>query len=146
MTYPHHPAFRYRRHLLIAVLGVAAIAGVVYPGQSLSARGANLVWTVGASATGFFMVWLVLQFNVAIKIFSPRTIRGFGIVAFYFYAPGALALVTTNMLSTPAPTQDDVIFCLTVVLPCAFAASAGAYAVYSRLLPSNTSLERTRER
>jgi hypothetical protein len=143
MPYPHQPEFRYRLHCLLAVLAGALIAGAFHPGY-LGPRLANPAWTAGVAAAGFLMTWLVLQFNVVVKIVSPHTVRRFSLVAFYFYAPAAT--VSTVVGVTSGWTRDDTLFNFMIFLPLAFAASGGAYKVYEALLPSNTSLERTRDR
>jgi hypothetical protein len=143
MTLPHQPEFPYRLHCLFAVLAGALIAGAFHPGH-LGPRLANPAWTVGAVGAGFLMTWLVLQFNVAAKIVSRRSIRRFSLIAFYFYAPPATVSIAVCAIS--GWTRDDILFHLMISLPSAFGASAGAYMVYETLLPPNTSLERTRER
>jgi hypothetical protein len=141
MTYPHERQFPFRLHCLVTVLVAAFIAGAFHPGY-LASRLANPLWTVGATIAGFLLTWVVLKFNVAIKFISRAVTRRLSLFAFYFYAPAGVVLLAVGMLS--GSTRDDMLFSVMIALPLAFGASAGAYKVYEALLPSNTSLERTR--
>jgi hypothetical protein len=144
VTYPHHPAFRFRLPLLLAGLVAAIIAGGFHPGY-LASRLVNPLWTGGATVAGFLMTWLVLKFHVVTKFrfFSRRFVRGFSLASFYVFASTGLLLLADAVLS--GSTRDDILLNFMIALPLAFGAAAGAYNVYEELVPSNTSLERTRE-
>jgi hypothetical protein len=138
MTYPHEPQFRLRPHLFLCAVAVAVMAGFSDTGQGLAERALNLIWSGIAVAAGFSVVWAGLALAAARS--SVHRAQRISLLVFYLFPLGIIGSMVANGVAGQSALME-----FTVMLPGSIGASAAAYWFYSRHLPPDTSLERTRK-
>ena len=140
MKCPHESQFRLRPHAFFGAIAVSVLVGLSGTAQAFADKAANPLWSAIAVGAGFSIVWVGLSLISALKSLPRVWARRACLLAFYIFPVGAVGSILLSGLAGQSSLEE-----FTVILPASFGAAAAAYWVYSRTLPSNTSLERTRE-
>jgi hypothetical protein len=130
--FPHEESAPYRRPVLLVVTMVAALVGIVAPGQSIGMRLASPFMALAAVGGGYAVGWLVLKFQALIwGRIAPRAVRGLCLAFFYLFVVGTLLNLLLYPSIAPDLKAEGISFAnFVAMLPAGLGAAAGAYRVY----------------
>jgi hypothetical protein len=134
VQFPHQHGFPYRRAVLVCVIVLCMSAGVLWPGQTISARGTVLAYGALAIASSYAFWRIVLT---ALAALAENRFPRFALWYIYFVFYGGIFATVVGLLALPFQwkllDQEEVSGPMFLAsLPAGLITAAGALRVLNR--------------